>query len=910
MKALTVSRMARARLRVNKKAYISLIVGIFLSVFLVTMLVLCIQGVLLAKIEQTHKRLGYEDAFLLDMPQLTDDDLMQMGYCAGIGHVYVSASIQNTDIRLGYYNDTGASLMNRQLLEGRMPEKAGEIAMERSAMLALREDGHWQLGDSVQLELLPIDGVPETRRFTLVGILAEQSSYLTEQNMSHQDFETAFPALLVSPEEAGFASGRVALHRVMTLTEPISKELFQTFHSRYAFAHFYAISIMGEILDTYDPTVFWNSNTDAFAVAIMASLLILSLLVSCCVGIAGSMEGILCKRSEEIGILRALGATKRQIRRIFGRESWILALTAAPFSIGLSCLFVWGLSQWMPDNLVFRLNPLLLLPITVLSAAAILISGSIPLRRASRQMPMSVIRDTGLLRKSRHVKSRRQFHVPALISGRIIRLYPSRLLGAILLSSLMCLCAAFLSIAFYNGVRLFSPDSPAYSILMQGNNTIGGFISLLPGQPLSNQSLRQLESLPNVRSVSVNRVLAVNLLLEEKTNYFSVGYKTNVPMMSFEQFCEFQSRHGINLDREMLRSLYDSSLEEYDSIRKSLDISQEMVFTELKTFEPNERTLAELERCLGEGEIDLDAINAGKEVLVVAPDVWYVSQTSSWHTSIPSGVDPAQAVLAAHNDWATPGQSLPIVQLYTDRPELLSLMVGSASYEACSRLDANVAIGAVLKDSLLFPSLSFRWGDVLTTEEGLRNMGLYRNGMDSIEIYLNESIDEEAEAALTESISAIARRAEGSQVYNHLESMRERNRVLLQTQLLTGCITLVFFAVAVGMNVSNVTRQIQADGKRIGMLRAVGADEKVILRCYSAQVFACLILGMLLAIAALFGLQAAGILSLKARPNFYFSGIATILLFSALCMLLCQLMLRQRVRQVTSQSIIENIREL
>lgn len=906
MKALTVSRMARARLRTNKKAYFSLIIGIFLSVFLVTMLVLCIQGVILAKIEQTHRKLGYEDAFLLDMPEITDNDLMQMGYCDEIGHVYVSASIQDTDIRLGYYNDAGAALMNRQLLEGRMPEKAGEIAMERSAMLALREDGQWQLGDSVQLELLPIGGTPETRSFTLVGILAEQSSYLAEQNMSYQNFETAFPALLVSPEEADFASGRVALHRVMTLTEPVSIELFQAFDSRGAFAHFYVISMMGEILIDYSsPKDIWASHSNAFAVAIMASLLILSLLVSCCVGIAGSMEGILCKRSEEIGILRALGATRRQIRRIFGRESWILALTAAPFSIGLSCLFVWGLSLWKPETLVFRLNPLLLLPITVLSAAAILISGSIPLRRASRQMPMSIIRDTGLLRKSRHVKSRRQFHVPALISGRLIRLFPSRLLGAILLSSLMCLCAAFLSIVFYNGVWLFNPDSSAYVIAIQGNSAPLGLISLLSGQPLSNQSLRQLESLPNVRKVSITRALDVNLLLEEKNNYFGVCYMANVPMMSFEQYCEYQSQFSHNMDREMLRDRYDSSLEKYNSIRKSLGISQEMVFTKLKTFEPDERTLAELERCLGDGKIDLDAINAGKEVLVVAPDLWYVPP-GSWYEdkSIPSGVDLTQAVLGAQNDWASAGQTLPIVQLYTDDPGLLD------SYTACTRLDANVTIGAVLNASPNLPSLGSSWKAVLTTQEGLRNMGLYCNGRDAIEIYLNEFIDEEAEAALTESISAIARRSEGSQVFNALESMRERNRTLLQTQLLTGCIALVFFAVAVGMNVSSVTRQIQADGKRIGMLRAVGADEKVILRCYSGQVFVCLILGMLLATLALIGLLAAGILSLKENLSFYASGIAMILLFSALCMLLCQLMLRQRVRQVTRQSIIENIREL
>ena len=139
MKALTLSRMAAARLRANKKAYVSLLIGIFLSVFLVTTLVLCIQGVILAQMERNNKRLGYEDAFLLDTPELTDGDLTEMGYFDTIGHVYVSAGIQDTNIYLGWYDETGADLLGRQVLEGRLPEKAGEIAMERSAMLAIRE---------------------------------------------------------------------------------------------------------------------------------------------------------------------------------------------------------------------------------------------------------------------------------------------------------------------------------------------------------------------------------------------------------------------------------------------------------------------------------------------------------------------------------------------------------------------------------------------------------------------------------------------------------------------------------------------------------------------------------------------------------------------------------------------------
>ena len=390
MKALTVNRMAAARLRANRKAYISLIVGIFLSVFLVTTLVLCIQGVILAQMEQTGRRLGFEDAFLLDTPELTDGDLAGMGYFDAIGHVYVSAGIKDTDIYLGYYDDAGAALLSRQTLEGRLPEKAGEIAMERSAMLAIREEGQWQLGDEVTLKVIPVD------------------------------------------------------------------------------------------------------------------------------------------------------------------------------------------------------------------------------------------EDT-----------------------------------------------------------------------------------------------------------------------------------------------------------------------------KSL-------------------------------------------------------------------------------------------------------------YESCTRRDAVVTIGGVLDSGSDF--LGGSWGAVLTTEEGLQNMGLFPNGWDVITIYLDGIVDEETEGSLTQSVTAIARRAEGSRVYNYMESARENARTQLQLMLLMGAITIVFFAVAAGMIVSTVTRQLQADGKRIGMLRAVGAEEKTILRCYSGQVFLSLGLGMVLSVLVIAVLFTSSIMNVPAR--YYPSGMATILLFSLACLGLCQFMLRRRVRQVTEQSIIDNIREL
>ena len=79
-----------------------------------------------------------------------------------------------------------------------------------------------------------------------------------------------------------------------------------------------------------------------------------------------------------------------------------------------------------------------------------------------------------------------------------------------------------------------------------------------------------------------------------------------------------------------------------------------------------------------------------------------------------------------------------------------------------------------------------------------------------------------------------------NQAEEQRKSMEENHRMLLMFL----CIILVFFSVAVGMIVSSVTRQLHNEGRTIGMLRAVGADERAILGCYSGQLNAAILGGL------------------------------------------------------------------
>ena len=59
MKRLTINRVARANLKFHRKAYISLLTGIFLAVYLVSATGMCLWGMFQAREAQMARQVGW-----------------------------------------------------------------------------------------------------------------------------------------------------------------------------------------------------------------------------------------------------------------------------------------------------------------------------------------------------------------------------------------------------------------------------------------------------------------------------------------------------------------------------------------------------------------------------------------------------------------------------------------------------------------------------------------------------------------------------------------------------------------------------------------------------------------------------------------------------------------------------------
>jgi hypothetical protein len=562
----------------------------------------------------------------------------------------------------------------------------------------------------------------------------------------------------------------------------------------------------------------------------------------------------------------------------------------------------------MPDKLFFRFRLWLVLPIAAFSVIVILLSGYLPLVRASKLMPMSVIRDTAMLRRSKKVKSKAVFDAPKLISARQVRFNPNRQVGASLLVALMLLICG-LTVSVMASVTDYSLENYPGFYLNYNGPFSDGYIPIYESEPLSPQSIRQIKALDHVRATRVDRKLPVLLDLPNVPRYAWLEDDTD----QFGMLDSDTLNQALSLLPEDYASFYaerhDEDRAEYLNLCKIYGFFGNAFQTSIVTVDLNLENLTAISQHLSEGTIDIDAINEGRAVLVYAPNVWIKSfTTGGWTTYTGSPDNPPTdeefwtSNLVAWNDTFYAGQTLSVTQLYR-----------TEEGGAVTRNDLSLPVCGVITE--LPDSIMDVWATnaIITTEQGLENMKLRMEGLRTVALYVDEMTLEEEETLLRQ-LTAISRRSENYSVQNHVEQFRrseERNR---QTFLLFFSVLTVFFTVSVGMIVSSVTRQLHSQGRTIGMLRAVGADEKAILGCYGGQIRAAVWGGFALS-GSLFGfIQMVNILNMPTRllRNLLETGLilGTMIALTLLCGLVCRMILRLRIREIVNKSIIDNIREL
>jgi len=154
-------------------------------------------------------------------------------------------------------------------------------------------------------------------------------------------------------------------------------------------------------------TTLQQRNKDLFAamalerVAMVIMLSIIILLAS--FNISSSLMMLVGEKKQEIGIIRVLGGRRRHILRIFTSQGFYVGLTATLLGIAAGSAAAWALDHFQLisaasqglylDFIPFRLHPLSLAVIFLISIAITLLSSYIPARNAAKMPIIEALKD-------------------------------------------------------------------------------------------------------------------------------------------------------------------------------------------------------------------------------------------------------------------------------------------------------------------------------------------------------------------------------------------------------------------------------------------------------------------------------------------------------------------------------------
>ena len=133
---------------------------------------------------------------------------------------------------------------------------------------------------------------------------------------------------------------------------------------------------------------------DAVTYVLVAFTAISLLVSSVMIGVITYVSVV--ERTKEIGVLRALGARKKDIRRLFNAETFLIGLFAGGLGVGVTYLLS------VPINIILNtftgIGTLASLPLwqglvmVVISVVLNLISGLIPASSAAKKDPVTALR--------------------------------------------------------------------------------------------------------------------------------------------------------------------------------------------------------------------------------------------------------------------------------------------------------------------------------------------------------------------------------------------------------------------------------------------------------------------------------------------------------------------------------------
>lgn len=919
---LTVNTLAFGNLKHRKRQYVIMIVGIILAMVFSSSILFLISSFDSSIKQMNAEMYGRQDLIWSDADEkkinVAEKEKLigKAGYSHIIGYGFSNAEEKYNGTYIAWLDDTAMELAYPVLSEGEFPSSENEIAMESLALVKLGIDAG--IGDTITLKVNNQNGRQTyddyaEKSYKLVGILKNRRNYLKNAHGGNNDL---IPAAYVAKNTKVNLGGKETLAAYLDLYNN-SDAVRETFRKEYC-----------DNPSGYNADIIWFNEYDilymgtnesfnvqqtvSFAVIMAAVLTLVS-----CTGIVNSFNSNLKERKKQIGMLRAVGATKRQIIKIFGREAFIISLIAAPLSIVLSYLAVLGIVKLLGDNFIFVPNFGVLILCGIFSIICVMLAALIPLTAASKITPIQAIRNIENNRKmnSRKIKSKKDFNVSSLISNRSITFGRGKqaIVSIILVVSIIASGYVF-SWYSYSKDNFYHNNSDYEMYLSGGTNYNINYMSNNIG--FSQEDKQMIENIPYIKN-TVGVKSAVVAMIEP---YSTSDYRKTVLGNYLPSYWDSDSpEEELEAERKVNKDNYEDILfpEKGNSLnpefQKYLNCT-EYVNTALNSADAD--YIKSLQKYVSEGEINIDKLNSGEEIILVAPKkvgMYFEDEKyGGIRTMYNDDVDKQDCIFSDERDFHV-GDKIDLSVLSSSQPPNED-DTDSASIPAdIKSRRKTVKIGAII-DEIPYSEFSSAYKSqfyILTTNSGLNGFisGIkYNNITASLDRKCTKEMDDEVTTAI-KSITDNVENADFISDFSFQEQQKVDNNKTLIAML---ALIILFLAICLSIINNSITSNIRNSKQKIGTLRAVGAGESELVLTYIKQLVSMLLWGMGIGFTGFFASYIIIDIVHKAHQttmDMIFNPLGAVL-FCVIVLAVCSVNLWSKIRKEMKNSIVENIREL
>lgn len=526
----TITKLARSNNRKNRTRS-----GlILLSVFLTTVLLSAIATFGYGQIRyQKVNAKNFYGSYYGTYAKITADQIEEMKKQREfdrIGIAAVAGDMQSAEgISVSWADEETIRLTNlkKQMEEGDLPQKEKEIAGQRGMFKKLGYP-KVKVGDTVSLPFRRDETETyEKREFVVSGIL--KSTGEEEEDQSYMAYVSASFYEGLYPPQQRIYNVYFTLDDSESVTSSSLEHTIKELGKRCGINPEYAAENGYYALWVLDPgrETIIGCTVVALVVMFFAVLVIYNI-----------FQVGLVQKIQEYGKIRALGATRKQMKKLVFREGMMLALPAIPAGLAVgTTLSVLLMKLWLSKSRVFGDDAI---PVNMVSIPLLLLCGAAgiltvfmalrrPIRMISRISPMEAIRFQKEDKKGRKPrKGRKQMDVNGLTKANL-SMHGSRTVGTILSMGLSCVL--FVVIANFTGN--VSPVYDARKTVPYGQFQIelnystsdkaypeNNLDAILKNNPLDKKFLNRIKRLDGVTDVQTQHIAYIR---DSKGEIQSVG---------------------------------------------------------------------------------------------------------------------------------------------------------------------------------------------------------------------------------------------------------------------------------------------------------------------------------------------------------------------------------------------------